>query len=104
MKVQKIANYEQRIQEYHQECRDFWFKEFSLIAVIGAIVIFGLMFGLTKFGVSPDLDWRLLSFIFWTGLLIPPIKIMHPERPDPSDVLRDQALRRSISIDDSVSE
>lgn len=105
MKVQKIANYEQRKQEYIADCKNFWLKEFLPLAVIGALVAFGGMYGLLKAGITtPDLDWRLSAIIIWAGMLIAPVKMMYPDKPHPNDVLYDQALRRTVGMDDSVDQ
>lgn len=104
MEVQKIANYEQRKQEYSADCRKFWLNEFSPLAAIGALVVFGGMYGLSKIGITPDSDWRLSALLIWAVLLIPPVKMMYPEMPHPNDVLYDQALRRTVGMDDSVDK
>jgi hypothetical protein len=104
MEVQKIASYEQRMQEYREECLGFWLKEFTLVAAIGALVVFGGMYGLSRIGITPDLDWRVLALLLWGLMLIPPVKMLHPEKPNPNDVLRDQALRQAAGMDDSVNE
>lgn len=103
MKVQRITNFKHRMQEYNAECRGFWLKEFPAFAIIGALVIFPAMRGLSKIDtISEPWDWRLSAFFIWSLSLIPLIKMMHPEKPHPDDVLRDQALRRTVGMDDSV--
>lgn len=104
MEVQKIAHYEQRIQEYRRECQEFWLKEFTLFAVIGAFVTFGGMYGLTRVGMTPVLGWRLLALLFWGLIMIPPVIMMHPKKPSPNDVMLDQTLRRVAGMDNSVSK
>lgn len=100
-------NYDQRMQAYKKDCQDFWLKEFSVVGAVGVVVISGLMLGASKLpGFQPpfDLDWRQLALLIWIASMIMPIKMMHPERPEPGDVLRDQALRRSAGMGDSVDE
>ena len=104
MEIQKIANYEQRKQEYSEDCREFWMKEFPPLATIGAVVVLGGMYGLSKIGLTPDLDWRVSALLIWVVLLIAPVKMMYPEMPHPNDVLWDQALRRTVGMDDSVDK
>lgn len=104
MEVQKIANYEQRLQEYRKECQEFWSKEFTLFAAICALVAFGGMYGLSRAGMTPVMDWHLLALLLWGLMMIPLVKMMHPEKPNHNDVLWDQTLRRVAGMDNSVSE
>lgn len=105
MKVQKISNFENRMKKYRSDCTNFWLKEFSVFALIGAVVIFGLMYGASKIpGFKPplNLDWKQIALLLWVVAIILPIKMMHPEKPSPEDVSRDQLLRRLHGMDDSV--
>lgn len=107
MEVQKIANFEERMQAYRDNRRAFWFRDFLEFSAIGAVVIFGLMFLFTKipdFVPIFDLDWRELALIFLVIAMIPFVKMAHPEKPEHGDVEIDQALRRAHGMDDSVSK
>lgn len=104
MQIQKIANYEQRKQQYRDELKTFWLVEFTAFAVIDASITFCGMYGLHKIGIEPDLDWRLSALLMWLLMLILPVKMLYPEKPCPSDILRDRALRRAAGMDDTVEE
>ena len=45
-----------------------------------------------------------LALLLWGIMLIPLGIMMHPEKPDPNDVILDQALRQATDMDDSVNE
>jgi len=106
MKVQMLLNFDQRMQAYREDRRNFWIKEFSSFALAGIVVTFGMMFVVSKIpGVEFPMNsnWWQFAFLFWLGAMVIPIKMMHPKRPSPDDVLRDQALRRQFGMDDTVT-
>lgn len=106
MKVQKIANYEQRMRQYRTDCAKFWRGEVLWMGATGFVIVFGFIGYLSSTGAhfQPDLDWKVIAAAIWTVLMIPPIVVMHPKKPHPNDVLRDQEIRRSVNMDDTVSK
>lgn len=106
MRVQKIANYEQRLRAYRSDCKRFWRGEFLWMGTTAFIIVFGFIGYLNSKGAHfpLDLDWKVIAAAFWVVLMIPPVAMMHPKKPHPDDVLRDQELRRAFNMDDTVSK
>jgi len=107
MQVQPIANFEQRMTQYRQEMRDFVLLQCPWLFMASLTVSLGFMYVATHSsfqGIPPmQGDWRLLGLLAAVALMIPPIAMMKPECPTPGDVAADQALRRAMGMDDSVS-
>jgi hypothetical protein len=105
MRVQKLQNYDQMLRAYKQECRDFWTKEFPVIAAIGATIIFGAMFAMSRLpgAGQPELPWWVMAAILLAPPLIVLAKVMLPKKPTHLDVMINRALRAGHGMDSSVS-
>lgn len=108
MQPQPIANFEQRMNEYREEMRNFLLRECTWMLLICVLVSVGMMYLFAHFSflgiqLPADLDWLSLGVITGGALMIPPFLMMKPRRPEPGDVKADQALRRAMGMDDSVS-
>jgi hypothetical protein len=107
MAVQKIANMKSRLERYEAESRKFWREDFVPLALIGLVICFGGSYLLTRvLGFDPvmGIDWRAAAACIWVLSLVPFILMKHPKKPTPSDVARDQALRRAFGMDDTVEK
>lgn len=108
MSIQPIANYEQRLAKYKVNVRTFFLQEVSWMFAACLIVSLTMAYVVTHSsyrGMAPmGGDWRLLGSLAAIALMIPPIVLMMPVHPKPSDVATDQALRRVMGMDDSVAK
>lgn len=82
-----------QLSDYRTEMRAFWLREVPGIGLIGAIVVFPLVWAMATYGAEPlDMDWRIAALLLWAVLMVPPIKLMHPEKPDRERVAYDLEL------------
>lgn len=85
---------ENRLYEYRKERRKFWLMEFLPLALICVAVCFGLSYFGHRFFGEMIADWRIVASVFSVALLIPPIKMMAPEKPTYESVAYDDVLRQ----------
>lgn len=85
MENQNITFYAKQMAEYDAKCRKFWVRDFILIAAIGAGLICGLTYVISMVtGLSPllGIEGRLLALLMWIGIMILPVKMLHPVEPE----------------------
>lgn len=107
MRVQKLMNYDQMMAEYKKECRDYWLKEFPVIGLIGAVIMFGGSYGITKLpGATPSdiLPWWAIAFLMWFFATAVWVKMCLPTKPHPDDVLLNRRLRWQHGMDSTVDD
>lgn len=69
------------LQRHKADILSFW-KQFAAFAVLDFVVVFGLVFASVHFGLYVEsTDWKITAALFWFILLIPPFKMMYPEKP-----------------------
>lgn len=103
MKVQLIANYEQRLQQYRDDMWRFLIHETPWILLCGLIIFLGASYAINRF-VMPSRQWGSLWLALGLaiGIILPVVFMLKPRRPSRADVLADQALRRAFGMDDTV--
>lgn len=80
--------------EYIKEVRGLWLTQFPVIAAACIVIVFGMIWGMVKLtGAQPfNADWRIVAACVSLALMIPPIKLLYPERPTEESVAHDQVL------------
>jgi len=82
----ELKNYHQMLRDYRQECREFWLKEFPLIAVLYGSIIFGATYAMSRFPRSPGegepiLPWWMRAAIWLIPVLFLLAKALLPPKP-----------------------
>lgn len=97
-----IQSYKQRLACYHEELRRFVLYECSWMFALSLFLCEGLAYLAAPHLPEDAMDWWLIGLLLAIVLMVPPILLMKPRRPEPEDVLLDQQLRRSVGMDDTV--
>lgn len=85
---------ENQLSDYHKERREFWLMEFPLLALICVVVCFGLSYLGHRYVGEMIADWRIVASLSCIVVLIPPIKMMAPKKPNVESAAYDDVLRQ----------
>lgn len=92
------------LQQYRADVMAFWL-EFSALSSICFVVVFGLVFASVHFGLyAESTDWKVTATLIWLVLLVPPFKMMYPEKPSEEIVELNKVLNEIGRRVNSIKE
>jgi len=103
--VRPIANLKTRMAEYEEERID-WIRQCVVIVLLGMGVASAFLYVIARITEDEAMSayWMWFGPIMGAFLSYWPVLLTKPECPHPSDVKRDQELRRYFGMDDKVED
>ncbi len=102
MQTELLSNLEDRLARYRSECAAFYAVQLPAMFLFFVVVQLAIFYALDRYLGPLTQDWRILAVGFALMITVPPVLVMRPRKPTFDDVLRDQRLRRSFGLDDTV--